>query len=263
MNPIVSGMPVSGLDGRIQQSVVDNLAGRPRPVDSGPFLIGFDPSTDSPGVNYATPRPGRVITAADITALVEAFTAIERKPRLEYVVSTAPALEALLLGAGFAVEERHTYLVCSPDTFVAAPVPAGYVVRSAATDGERAEAGRAAHEAFTGQPAPPATAEDLARTVRNQQRGGKVVVALSASGECAGGGQAVPPNSGVSEVVGIAVRERFRRQGLAAAVTAEVSRELFADGVEIAWLEASGPDAARIYGRAGYRPAGKRLYIAR
>ncbi|MBM0259860.1 GNAT family N-acetyltransferase, partial [Micromonospora sp. 4G55] len=66
----------------------------------------------------------------------------------------------------------------------------------------------------------------------------------------------------VSEVAGIAVRSPYRRQGLAGAITAAITRRLFTTGVEIAWLEASGEKSWRVYERVGYRPAGQRLYIA-
>jgi len=87
-------------------------------------------------------------------------------------------------------------------------------------------------------------------------------MALVNDGTCAGGGQAVPPNDAVSEVAGIAVRTPYRRRGLAGAITAEVTRRLFATGVQIAWLEASGAESGRVYERVGYRSAGQRLYIA-
>src|SRR5258707_15646205 len=100
------------MDARIQQSVVANLSSRPTPVEIGPFVIGLDPGTASPSVNYATPRPGAPITVVDVAALVAAFREADRKPRLEFVTSCAPTLEALLLAAGFTVEARHDYLVC-------------------------------------------------------------------------------------------------------------------------------------------------------
>jgi predicted GNAT family acetyltransferase len=88
-------------------------------------------------------------------------------------------------------------------------------------------------------------------------------MATAADGECAGGGQAVPPNDAVSEIAGIAVRPPYRRRGVAGALTAAVTARLFEAGAEIAWLEASGEDSWRVYERIGYRPTGKRLYIAK
>ncbi|MCO8273083.1 GNAT family N-acetyltransferase [Actinoplanes sp. TRM 88003] len=241
-------------------SVVANLSRRPAPVETGPFVIGLDPGTDSPHINYATPRPGAAITQADVADLVTAFHDAGRKPRLEYVTGCAPGLEALLIEAGFAVEERHDYLVCSTGSFDPAPVPDGFRLGAPVTDTQRMAMISVQNEAFGG--APTATVADAARVARQQAAGGVAIMAVDGNGGCAGGGQAVPPNGGVSEVAGIAVRPQCRRRGLAGAITAAVTARLFAAGADIAWLEASGTESWRVYERVGYRPAGKRLYIA-
>jgi ribosomal protein S18 acetylase RimI-like enzyme len=249
------------VDARIQNSVVANLSGRPAPIHSGPFVLGIDLGTDSPGINYATPIPGQPLSAAGVAAMVAAFRAQNRQPRLEYVVSTAPGLEALLLAAGFEVEERHDYLTCTPETLSIPPTPDGFALRAPSTDADRAAMIAAQHLGFAG--VAEAAPDQVARMSRLQSRGGIAVMAVeTATGRCAGGGQAVPPHDGVSEVAGIAVPSAYRRRGLAAAVTADITARLFAAKAEIAWLEASGPDSGRIYERIGYRPAGKRLYIS-
>ncbi|WP_041834271.1 GNAT family N-acetyltransferase [Actinoplanes sp. N902-109] len=290
------------MDARIQQSVVANLSGRPAPITVGPFVIGVDPGTDSPGINYATPIPGSPITATDVTALIAAFRSAKRKPRLEYVTSTAPDLEALLLGAGFTVEERHEYLICTPATLTVPPTPDGFELLAPSTDEQRIAMVSAQHAAFGGDTA--ATTADATRMARLQSRGGIALMAVATADAAttssgftgsdgsgslgagsdgagslgdarmtvggsnmdvfavAGGGQAVPPSDGVSEVAGIAVREAYRRRGLAGAITADITSRLFAAGAELAWLEASGVESWRVYERIGYRPAGKRLYIA-
>jgi ribosomal protein S18 acetylase RimI-like enzyme len=249
------------VDARIQQSVVANLSSRPAPVEAGPFIIGVDPTTPMPGINYATPVPGLPIAESDVEALVAAFEKAERQPRLEYVTSTAPGLESLLLAAGFEIEARHDYLICVPETLAVPPTPAGFTVYEPENDTDRAAMVTAQIEAFTGVPSTPEA--DVARMGRLQSRGGIAFMASASDGDCAGGGQAVPPNDGVSEVAGIAVRPQYRRQGVAAAITAAVTTALFKAGTEIAWLEASGEDSWRVYERIGYRLAGKRLYITR
>ena len=248
------------VDARIQQSVLSNLSSRPAPIESGPFVIGFDPSTPNPGINYATPRPDAEISAADVAALVSAFEIVNRQPRLEYVTSSAPGLEALLVAAGFTIEARHEYLICRPGTLAPPPAPAGFVLREPLDDADRLAMVTAQHEAFGG---PTPKDADVERMSRVQSRGGVSVMAVAEDGACAGGGQAVPPQHGVSEVAGIAIRPEYRRRGIASAVTAAVTGRLFEAGTEIAWLEASGTDSRRIYERIGYRATGNRLYISR
>lgn len=249
------------LDARVQQSVIANLRLRPNPIEVGPFVIGQDPTTDSRNVNYATPLTGTAeITSGDVTALVSAFREIGCVPRLEYVTSCAPALEQLLLDAGFTVEERHDYLVCSPETFAVTGLPDGFEIAEPATDAQRIAMVAVQNEAFGGEPA--ATEADAARMRRLRDNGGVVLGVRNASGGFVAGGVANPPVAGVSEVAGIAVGKAFRHRGIAGALTAAITERLFAGGAEVAWLEASGQDAWRVYERVGYAPTGKRLYIA-
>lgn len=250
------------MDLRIQRSVVSQLRSRPKVVEIGPFVAGLDPETESPFINYASPVPGLPITAADVAGLVTAFTEAGRKPRLEYVTSCSPDLEALLLGAGFTVEERNQYLICTPPALGSPPVPPGLILAEPETDGDRAGIVAAQNEAFGDFSGDPSEAA-VARLRRTQERGGVVLGARTADGRWAGGGQSSPAHDGLSEVAGIAVREPFRRRGLGAAITAGITRRLFERGIEVAWLEASGDDSWRVYERIGYEPSGFRLYISR
>ncbi|GAB7038932.1 MULTISPECIES: GNAT family N-acetyltransferase [Catenuloplanes] len=331
------------LDLRVQRSVVVNLSRRPLTAEAGPFVLGLDPGSRDLGVNYATPRPGVAITAADVRALITTFRSHDRVPRLEYVTAAAPGLESLLADAGFTVEARHDYLICAPGSLVAPPRPAdplrvltgsavtagsvassrsamasgsteaagsgmapgsvaalgsvppadpvpptdpvppinsvpptgsgpqtgrvaaggvgasGFDVREPRDDADRAALVAAQNEAFGGDPV--ATAAHTARLARVQAQGGVVLMAVAADGTCAGGGLAVAPHDGVSEVAGIAVRPAFWRRGLAAAITAGITARLHAAGADVPWLEASGADSSRVYERIGYRPAGQRLYL--
>ncbi|MCP2328464.1 ribosomal protein S18 acetylase RimI-like enzyme [Hamadaea flava] len=249
------------MDMSVQRSVVAQLSARPQVVEAGPFVLGWDPASPSKYINYATPVPGAAITPADVAALVAAFREIDRIPRLEYVVNIAPDLEGQLLAAGFTVEARHEYLVCTPDTFADVPDPDGVEVTEPDTDADywgmiTAQAA-AFGDAFEVGPA------DIDRSRRTKERGGVVRMARSRpDGLIVGGGQASPPSEGVAEVAGIAVTEPFRRRGIAGAITAAITREAFARGVEGAWLEASGDDSWRVYERVGFVPTGKRLYLA-
>lgn len=248
------------MDNRVQNSVISTLSARPEVVEAGPFVIGWDPGSDGRFINYATPRLGAAITAADVTALVAAFREIGRIPRLEYVTSCAPGLEELLLGAGFAIEERHDYLVCSPGTLVSPPGPAGFEMLEPSTDEQRASVLAVQNEAFGGEPV--ATPSDVARVRRVQENGGVLMAVRGPDGAFVAGGQAGAPSDGVSELAGIAVARAVRRRGIAGMLTAAITARLFAAGGEVAWLEASGGDSWRVYERVGYAATGKRLYIA-
>lgn len=250
------------MDLRIQRCVVSHLRTRPKVLEIGPFVAGLDPDTESPFINYASPQPGVPVTAADVTDLITAFTGAGRKPRLEYVASCSPELEALLTAAGFAVEERNQYLVCLPERLSAHAVPDGLVLEEPSTDPDRAAVVAAQNAAFGDLPDERPEAA-VARMRRTQERGGVVLGARTLDGRWVGGGQGAPPSDGVSEVAGIAVIESFRRRGVGAAISAGVASRLFDRGVTVAWLEASGDDSWRVYERVGFAPAGHRLYISR
>ncbi|MFD0820778.1 GNAT family N-acetyltransferase, partial [Micromonospora zhanjiangensis] len=168
------------MDNIVQNSVVVNLSRRPATVEVGPFVIGWDPGTDSRYVNYATPRVGAAVRAADVVALVAAFRRIDRVPRLEYVTSCAPTLEERLLAAGFTVEARHDYLTCTPESLVLPGVPAGVEIAEPVTDDEWAGVIAAQNEAFGGEPV--ATPEDVARLRRTGEAGGVVLSARDVAG---------------------------------------------------------------------------------
>ncbi|MET8150829.1 GNAT family N-acetyltransferase [Actinoplanes sp. NPDC049668] len=247
------------MDLRIQRAVVANLRTRPNAVESGPFVLGLDHGTDSPHINYATPVPGTEITAADVGELVAAFGG--RPPRLEYVTSCATGLEELLLGAGFAVEARNEYLVCTPETLAAQSVPAGFELFEPEIDAEIAGVITVQNAAF-GSPGD-AGAADIDRQRGVARRGAVFVGARTADGRYAGGGGTVVPSDGICEVGGIAVGAAHRNRGLGGAITAGIAGRLFGAGVEVAWLEAGGDDSWRVYERVGFRPSGQRLYMAR
>lgn len=246
-------------DFRVQNSVITQLGARPNVVETRAFVIGWDPTTESRFINYATPRVGD-IDAADVDELVSAFGTIGRMPRLEYVPGLAPGLETLLLAAGFTVEARHEYLTCAPEGLVIPPLPEGITLHEMASDDDRHDAVAVQSVAFGGDGV--VSGDDIARVRRNQEKGCVSFIARDGEGLCVGAGQASVPGAGLVEVAGIAVAEAYRRRGIAGSLTAAIAAEAFRRGVEIAWLEASGPDAWRVYERAGFRPVGKRLYIA-
>ncbi|WP_222709677.1 hypothetical protein [Microbispora sp. CSR-4] len=68
-----------GID--VQNFAVANLRRRPEAVEIGGFVLGVDPGTTSPYINYATPLPGARPGARDVAALIGAFRERGLKPR--------------------------------------------------------------------------------------------------------------------------------------------------------------------------------------
>jgi ribosomal protein S18 acetylase RimI-like enzyme len=257
------------VDTNVQSFAVANLRRRPMAVEAGGFVAGFDPSTTSPYINYATPMPGIQPTGRDVTALIEAFRERGLKPRLEFAPDAAPAVEPALRAAGFTTEEVHEYMVCTPATLtmpsVAGAPPSvvaalALVVEIPSTDEEYASIDAALSEAFAGEFT--SSPQGAARLRRTQENGGAVRFIRAPDGSCAGGASCSAPAVGTSELSGVGTRPAFRGLGIAISVTAALTETMFARGTQSVWLEYSGDGSRRIYERIGYQPQGTRLYMA-
>ncbi len=230
-------------------------------VRIGPFTARFDLDSDNPFRNYAVPDAGAAPAGDDIAALIGVFEQRGRRPRLEYVPQVAPALEAALLGAGFAVERRPRLMICARDAVPDLPAPEGIELVVPAGERELRDAAAAQQEAY-GEPPP--TAGDVERLRRTLEAGGMVVLARdAASHDPAGAGLYPAPCEGATEIAGIGVRPPFRRRGIAAALTVRLLEQAFAAGIAAPWLMAAGDDEARIYARAGFVTVGEVLHISR
>lgn len=227
----------------------------------GPFHATFSPHSANPYLSYAIPDDDAVPTATDVTALIAAYEARERIPRLEYIARLAPAVEPALIDAGFTVEGRLPLMACVPGAVRPQPLPEGIELVVPMTDAELLATLTAQNEAYGGPPAEPEAAERL----RASMAAGQLVILarVAQSGEAVGGGACTTPAQGLTEVAGIGVRTPFRRRGVAAALTARLVQEAFAVGVELAFLMAAGEDEARIYARAGFTRIGDILHISR
>ncbi|MET8144738.1 GNAT family N-acetyltransferase [Sphaerisporangium sp. NPDC005288] len=133
----------------VQSFAVANLRRRPVVVEVGGFVVGVDPSTTSPFINYATPLPGARPTGRDVAALIDAFRERGLKPRLEFAPDAAPAVEAALSEAGFTVEEVHEYLVCTPATLTMPPTLGELASASTSTSASAARSSASRSSAST------------------------------------------------------------------------------------------------------------------
>ena len=246
------------LESRIQDALRHHA---PRGRDTeriGPFLATFTLDAENPYLNYAIPDEGGAASPADVDALVAAYRSRERKPRLEYIPSVAPTVEATLLTAGFETEGRLPLMICEAPRFEA---PAGVEFVSPSVEDEFRGVAEVQWEAYgESEPMPDSAVAGLRRTA---DTGGVIVLARSAeTGEAAGAGLCVAPHDGVTELAGIGVREKFRRRGIAAAMAGWLTCAALDKGMTLVFLMAHGPDEARIYRRAGFLDRGEVLHIS-
>jgi ribosomal protein S18 acetylase RimI-like enzyme len=235
------------VDRRIQDYVRSAAATGRRVERIGPFLATFDPHDADPNLSYAIPDAGARPQPGDVAALVAAYTARERTPRLEFLPAVAPEAEAALLRGGFTVQARLPVMTCAPADAIALPPPEGIVLGPPASR-EDVRGVLAAQAAAFGAAEPDDAAVDRAL------RGGalRVMARDAASGLVVGGGVATTPLDDTSEIAGIAVLEGYRRRGIAGAMTAWLAGALFAAGVSTAFLTPGDEGAQRMYARAGF-----------
>lgn len=226
----------------------------------GPFLATFTRRTDNPFLNYAIPDDGADPTDLEAAALTAAFERHGRRPRLEYAAALAPAVEPVLVRAGFVAEARMPLMTCTPGAERPQPVPAGIEMILPHSDAELLGMVAAQNEAYGDmQPTP----EDAARLRASLAAGTIAVLARDAeTKEAAGAGVCTGPQNGLTEVAAIGVRPAFRRRGIAGALATRLTREAFSAGVTLAFLMAAHEVEERIYARAGFTPAGEILHIS-
>lgn len=229
----------------------------------GPFLATFSPHTANPYLNYAIPDAGARPTPDDAESLARAFEQRNLKPRLEFLPAVAPAVEGALAEAGYAVDDRVPLMLCPPGAVIDQPAPDGIELLTPETDAEILAMVTVQQEVYGGGiPAP--TADDVDRHRSARAAGVLAVLARDlATGEPAGGGVCDAIHDGTGELAGFAVAERYRRRGIAAAITSHLTRAAHRAGAVTVFLTPGGPEAERVYARAGYHRASEVVFMSR
>jgi ribosomal protein S18 acetylase RimI-like enzyme len=227
----------------------------------GSFLATFSRSSDNPFLSYAIPDDNATPSLADVTALIAAYEKRLRKPRLEYVSRLAPAVEAVLIDAGFQVEGRLPLMTCTPGSEQILPVPPGIELILPASDADLLATVAVQNESYD---APPPDSAAIARLRDSLEAGGIAVLArMLGTGEPVGAGVCSIPSNKTTEIAGIGVRAAFRRRGVAGALTSRLVQEAFAMGISAPFLMAAHEAEKRIYDRAGFSVVGEILHISR
>lgn len=225
----------------------------------GPFVIRFDSRNPLRYLNYAIPDDGAEPTADDVAALIAAFRERERLPRLEYLPTRAPLVEAALLAGGFTVENRAPIMVCPPGAVTALTPPDGVTLTEPADDTLLLAGITVQTAAFGDDPPGPDAVEGQRRAAKE---GAIFAVAVASDGTVVGAGQSSRLISGVTEVGGVAVDAGHRRRGIGAAVTGYLTATAYERGARAVFLEPAGPDEQRIYARVGFQSVGEKLNIS-
>jgi GNAT superfamily N-acetyltransferase len=224
----------------------------------GPFTASYSRSSRNPFLNYAIPDDGARPTADDVAALEAAYRGRGLDPRLEYLPSLAPAVEGVLIAAGFAAEGRLVLMV--PGDATPRTLPDGIELLAPTTDNDLRDVRLVQQEAY--EDPDPIDDASVARLRANLAGGAGAVLARSiADGTPVGAGEYTEPIDGVSEITSIAVRAPWRRRGIATAISVRVLADITAAGVTSPFLMANTSES-RVYAGVGFEPIGEVLHIS-
>lgn len=241
---------------------------RARAEQHGPLVLFV---TESPGwPYYARPKQGPRgrITVADVRRVRARQRELGIPESFEWIEQVAPDLTEAAAGAGLEVT-AHPLMVLDTPPGRAQP-PAGVTVRTVRWD--EPDLARIvavpdvafAHPGTGVGPAGPAERDKLAADrdqagisrMRETLAAGHSVLAAAfddegplAAGSCQSAGD-------VAEITGVGTLPSARRQGLGAAVTAELAALAITDGIRTVFLSASDDAVARVYAGLGFRRIG-------
>lgn len=226
----------------------------------GPFALLFSDATRLRFLNYAIPDDGADPDEPGVEALVAAFRAADRMPRVEFLPSMAPVLESRLTAGGWTVEHRLPLMTCTSRSVRDVPTPDGITIESSSDEATLLEMARLQHRIFD-DPEPP-DARTVTRLRESLRRGGRALAARDAeTHEMVAAAQSGAPAGGATEVVGVVVAPAYRRRGLAAAMVSSLARQGLDAGLATVFLEAA-PGADGAYRDAGFLRTSTSVHIS-
>jgi len=228
----------------------------------GPFLATCNPTTDNPYLNYAIPDDNAAPTVGDVGALVDWYRTRQRKPRLEYVSSGAPAVESVLVAEGFSIEGRLPLMIWEPAGTARPPDPPDIELLLPSSDDDLFAMAVVQADAYDSPQ--PATRDEIASRRAALARGAIAVIARdTTTGVVVGAGSCSAIVDGLTEVAGIGVARTHRRRGIARAVTYRLASEARERGAEVPFLMAAHDAERRIYERTGFNTITDVLHISK
>jgi len=231
----------------------------PRPMatteEIGPFTL-FLRSDDDGWPFYARPTLGYdgPFSAGHVEVVRERQRDLKVPEAFEWVHETTPTLLAAAREAGLHVAECPLLVLPGGADTVTPPLPAGVDVRMLTPETPDLAAAVAAVSAgFAGRDE---LAERSAGRLPEMMRSGVLAMAGAYDGQGAVGGGSHSPRGATTELAGIAVIPRARRQGIGAAVTAALVADARERGIDTVFLSAQDDTVARVYERIGFQRLG-------
>lgn len=218
------------------------------------FTLFFHPTDALTCFNYGIPdEPCSGDLGASLSVLGDEFAGRGRHPRIEFIQEFAPQLASALRAAGFVEEAAQQLMVCTAVTYRPAPKVIGLTITELTSTSAASElqdyltTQRRGFDARSEKVATKGDAEQFLRIIG----GGRAFVGWL-KGQPVGVGMYTAPFDGVTEVVGLATLEPFRRRGIATGLTALAVQRAMAQGAKVVCLTAADERAGRVYERVGF-----------
>jgi ribosomal protein S18 acetylase RimI-like enzyme len=219
-----------------------------------PFTAYLDRSDALRFLNYAIPDGDVAPDPEAVERLRSVFREHDRLPRLEWIEEAAPRLAESLAAAGMREELRTPLMACAPGDLQAADADVGDLEITPVGDTEVRDCANLQRVAFG------ADSVSADEPVRDPRPTGGGAVLARAGGEAVSAASWTRIIDGLTEIVGVATAEPWRRRGLAGAVTAAAAAAAFAAGAELCVLSPGDDTAQRVYARAGFRRVATMLH---
>lgn len=245
---------------RIRETLVATTAPSRQTHRVGPFLAMLSPDSEIPWLNGAAlvdelPED----PSAEFDALEAFFEENNRVPRFEFFPLQTPQFEVWLARRGYEKQHELPTMVCTAETF-RPKTEEGIVLERLGPTGDLAGAFRVAAEAFgmEEEPSPDHTKKDAGEIVSGRLR--RTVARID--GELAGVASTVGDEK-VCELCGVGTRPKFRRRGVASAVSTDLMLTQFRNSDAIVWLSAGDDTARMVYEGLGFREVGVEVTYGR
>jgi predicted GNAT family acetyltransferase len=229
-------------------------------VSAPPFTLFFHTTDESSDANYALPDASESSNLQDsLRRLQTIFTERARKPCLQFIEEEFSHLVPVLRSSGWSKVERSQVMICTPETYRPAPEVLGLAITTLSHESRVEEICEGLDTNALGfdPQAERATLQE-AEEFRSSLLLSRAFTAHLHE-HPVGAGMFTEIHEGLTELVGITTLEPFRRRGIAAALTAYMTRRAFQQGATLAFLIAANARAGRVYERVGFRPCATRV----
>jgi ribosomal protein S18 acetylase RimI-like enzyme len=219
-----------------------------------PFSVFADP-TQNPSYQFVIPDQPLVAGVQQVVTELQVYAERQGIPaRAQFVEEYMPAFADALREAGFRESWRNPIMITTADDLLQPDGPE-LSFRSLSFESNPQAIRESWEVNMRGFDREDEATDEAIRDFQNRLITGRAFIARLGDAAVASA-MYTEIWRHTTELVGIATLPEYRRQGIAAAVTAHAAEAAFASGVDLVFLTTASEDAARIYERIGFQRQG-------